>query len=139
MTCVEGGVTDEPLVVDGIVVHDREGDRDSGGDLDAVRPEVRVVDPDADLGRGRGLRRGAGARRERGERERHQDASHCLTDCGANLPMRRSAPSPNIAMPTRASGWFDELLLAGVVGLAGASRPAATRDATVPFALTARS
>jgi hypothetical protein len=34
-----------------VVVHDREGDRDTRGDLDAGRRKVRVVDTDADLRR----------------------------------------------------------------------------------------
>src|SRR5438093_4309100 len=139
MAVMEVRIADEPFVVDGVVVHDRERDRHAGLDLDRARLEARVVDPDADLCRHRGLRRGAGARRECGERERHDHLPHRLTGRGASLPTRRSAPRPRIAMPTRASGWSDEELVAGVVGLAGASSPAATRDGTLPFALIARS
>src|SRR5438445_355454 len=99
---VERGVAYEPLVVDRVVVHDREGDGHAGRDLDAVGLEVRVVDADADVARSGRVRRRAGARRERGERQRDEDRSHRAT---ARAPVRRSNSEPSARMRSGTHGF----------------------------------
>src|SRR2546427_10079796 len=137
MARVESLVTDEPLVVDGIVVHERERHRHAHGYVDLRGLEVRVVDPDPDLRRkAGGVSRRAGARRKRGERQRDEDAKdHAETVCDRRKSTM--APSAASAMPMSATG--SVLDLEGVVvALAGASSPAATRDGLAPLASTAR-
>ena len=137
MARVESLVADEPLVVDRVIVDQREGHRDAHRDLDLGRVEMRVVDADPDLCREGRVSRRAGARRERGERQHDEEAKdHAETVCDRRR--RTMAPSAASAMPMSAT--VSALGVAGVdVGLAGASSPAATRDGLVPLASTARS
>src|SRR5437667_9914045 len=101
MACMKGLVPEEPLVLDRVVVHQRERDRNADRDVDLVGREVRVMDADADLRRqGCRARRSAGARRERGERQRESGADHAMTRCVVRR--RTTVPPATMAMPIRA-------------------------------------
>src|SRR3989442_5147730 len=137
VTRVEGLVPDEPLVVDGIVVDERERDWHAHRDLDLRGLEARVVDAYPDVRWERRVGRRAGARRECGERQRDESAKdHAETVCDRRS--KKMAPSAASAMPMSAT----ESMLdfeGVVVAAAGASSPAATRDGLAALASTARS
>src|SRR5207302_7235219 len=95
-------VADEPLVVDGVVVDERERDGHTHRNVDLRLVEMRVMDADPDMGRELCRARGrAGARRECGERQSAEGSNdHPLT--ARDLRKMTSAPSAARAMPIRA-------------------------------------
>src|SRR5260221_13783618 len=127
MPLVHRQVADHPLVIDRIVVADRERDRHAGRDVDLAHRVVRVVDPDRDR-TWRRRRTGAGDRHEQEKDEKSFHAATVIRFCS------------RIATRIRAAIAAASIVRANGVGTAapGGSRPAATRDGLWPWDPTPR-
>src|SRR5438477_9550412 len=124
MDLVYRGTTNNPLVIDRIVVAQRDRDRPTRRHTDLARLEMRVVEAD---------RRAIGAGRTASGQQHHE------RDHAESHAKRRNAPKPataatNVAAATGATG------SSGTPAGAGRSSPAAIAEGVVcPLASIARS